>query len=763
MTSESYECERKSLLNRLLDAVKQCQVRFGGKKELATDADSRVVCLCNYWEAVLQHGIKHTGAGGKALSTLKQVTEKAGLANIPGVSDIKNLETEPEFFHYVKEILNKHEQQRFFMLKHITTDAGRGRAWLRASLNENSLERYMHCVIANETLLSQYYENWAFLRDMEKSSVLPNMAAGLGSILFAIAIDLEGLNTIRPAQGLDGQFSFSRLGEIEPDEDAKPVVVAVEPLLLEKKKEKKKRRKPAKLVSFDGVEPVCGRSSPTRVSTPPAPPAPNKQSFIPSNSDNSYRNDELNINSALTADGIAADESRIRTAADESRITTAVDESLSGITGQCADSISISSSSASVTSAVNDEQESCIYDIKTINSSQHEQETIDNMTIMTSQRDTSPYADVNNMTSTTSNQCSSDYNMTTTAFSTPPSTLPLTRNNINCDTDIYSNQSRSAPVSDTPVTLTPMTPIGGDDEGLMIYPASSNGNTSDTASIDSYNIPSCPYTESAAHALQLAQLGLSDNIPALRTAGDGSNDPESPSGKETMSTSELKQAVVAMMLRKDDVEEENRQLRALCEVEQETSAGLKAELEEIRKSHHITIEKDQSRIQALTRENELLKHQLKKYVNAVQLLRREGLAAEGKIGVHLDDIQPAIPASKPQIDYSHEASEYEKKLIQVAEMHGELIEFNESLHKQLLSKESQLRRLRQDLIELRGPLPNHHEEHTDDNTSISSDADVLSPTSRPLINIWIPSAFMRGVGTESHHVYQSQRFQTVVH
>ena len=50
--------DRQNLLDRLLDAVKQCQVRFGGRSELATDADSRVSCLCAQFEAVLQHGLK---------------------------------------------------------------------------------------------------------------------------------------------------------------------------------------------------------------------------------------------------------------------------------------------------------------------------------------------------------------------------------------------------------------------------------------------------------------------------------------------------------------------------------------------------------------------------------------------------------------------------------------------------------------------------------------------------------------------------------
>ena len=36
------------------------------------------------------------------------------------------------------------------------------------------------------------------------------------------------------------------------------------------------------------------------------------------------------------------------------------------------------------------------------------------------------------------------------------------------------------------------------------------------------------------------------------------------------------------------------------------------------------------------------------------------------LGIRLDDTQPTIPPPKPAIDYSHEASEYEQKLIQVS-------------------------------------------------------------------------------------------------
>lgn len=61
--------------------------------------------------------------------------------------------TEPVFWFYVKEVLSKHELQRFYALRHIASDVGRGRAWLRCALNEHSLERYLHMLLADHSRL----------------------------------------------------------------------------------------------------------------------------------------------------------------------------------------------------------------------------------------------------------------------------------------------------------------------------------------------------------------------------------------------------------------------------------------------------------------------------------------------------------------------------------------------------------------------------------------------------------------------------------
>ncbi|XP_016091851.1 sorting nexin-29-like [Sinocyclocheilus grahami] len=181
--TQQNDLKRQNLLERLLDAVKQCQIRFGGRKEIASDSDSRVICLCAQFEAVLQHGLRKSR--GLAL-TAAAIKHAAGFTS--------KTEAELTFWFYVKEHLNRHELQRFYSLRNITSEQGRGRAWLRCALNEHSLERYLHMLLADHARLSAFYEDWAFVLDEERASMLPTMAAGLNSILFAINIDNTDLN-----------------------------------------------------------------------------------------------------------------------------------------------------------------------------------------------------------------------------------------------------------------------------------------------------------------------------------------------------------------------------------------------------------------------------------------------------------------------------------------------------------------------------------------------------------------------------------------
>jgi len=90
------------------------------------------------------------------------------------------------FWCFVKEILNEPEIQRFDLLSNIRNDYGRGKAWLRASINERCLEKYMHLCINNENLINRFYEKWAFMSNSEKNSILPITAAGWYNVLYIL-------------------------------------------------------------------------------------------------------------------------------------------------------------------------------------------------------------------------------------------------------------------------------------------------------------------------------------------------------------------------------------------------------------------------------------------------------------------------------------------------------------------------------------------------------------------------------------------------
>ncbi|GFO41838.1 sorting nexin-29-like [Plakobranchus ocellatus] len=670
---EVHQNERQAILSRLLDAVKQCQVRFGGRSELATDSDSRVSCLCAAWESALHHGLRKSN---KAFTALKQMTEKAGLGKVTDLfSDIKKIEAEPVFWNYVKEHLTKHECQRFTKLKLVTTDCGRGRAWLRASLNEHSLERYMHMLIESDEMLAQHYEDWAFLRDGERNNMLPNMAAGLGSILFAITVDRPELNKgLTALHSIHVQNSVDTAETVDEEEELKPVISSNVSPASAKKREKKKKKKLANVVSFDDADTVGTVITRTGSSSSGGPAIPDfitaalSKAEGPRESGEGAQDD--NVFSCDTSDKTSANPGVV-TLHNSDRLPAEKATSLLG----------------------GAEKEQLVNPVRTSlqeSSSSLRSSTSDHMS--------------------KSSLCSS--------------------------TDLDQDSSAL------------MAPVGVD--GLVLdtdLVALNSGETSLVRREHSLSIDS-EFTregeiESASLGLKLAQQSVfhSDGWTKI----SGSSNPLTDSS----SHEDMKQAVVQMMLRKESIEEQNKKLEGMLQREMDISSTLRAELEEIRIQHSAQHEKDTSQILALQKENELLKHQLKKYVSAVQMLRTEGSNKDETLGIHLEEPQPSIPPAKQMIDYSYEASEYEKKLIQVAEMHGELMEFNEMLHRQIKDKDALLRQLRDELIQLRGPLPH------DRRLSMVPVEDFDGPSlQRTLINIWIPSAFLRGSANNTHHVYQ---------
>ncbi|GFR99499.1 sorting nexin-29 [Elysia marginata] len=640
---------------------------------------SQVSCLCAAWESALHHGLRKSN---KAFTAFKNMTEKAGLGKVTDLfSDIKKLESEPVYWNYVKEHLTKHEFQRFAKLKLVNTDCGRGRAWLRASLNEHSLERYMHMLIERDELLAQHYEDWAFLRDGERNSMLPNMAAGLGSILFAITVDRPELNKgLTMLNSIHVQNSVDSADVNDEDEEPKPVISSNVSPASAKRREKKKKKKMPNVVSFDNDDTVgtvitrAGSTSSSGPAMPEAAVAALNRTEEPRESegaqdDNVFSGDSLGGSKAQAVVVTVQGNESLPT---KERSSSLLDGRKKGVVVDDVRRISVPALS-------------------------HSQ-----------------------------------------AFGDSPSSLRsstsdhMSKSSLCSSTDLEQDSSAFlAPVGVDGTVLD----IGKEDPDL-------DKNLPPTFSIDS-DFAHEGEIQSASLGLKLAQQSVlnSGDMAAIRSASGPLAD--------ATSQEDLKQAVVHMMLRKESVLEQNKKLEEMLQREMDVSSTLRAELEQVKQQHAAVHEKDTAHIKALHKENELLKHQLKKYVSAVQMLRTESANKEEKLGIHLDQPQPSIPPAKQMIDYSHEASEYEKKLIQVAEMHGELMEFNEMLQRQIKNKDALLRQWRDELVQLRGPLPN------DRRLSMAPGDDLESLSLQPtLINIWIPSAFLRGSANSTHHVYQ---------
>lgn len=667
--------EREQLMADLHDAVKKCQVRFGGRAELATESDPHVATLCCRLEAALSHGLRAKPLN-KSSSTLKQMTEIVSTSLMLSRSDGTH---HLSFWHYVAEHLTKHEYERYLLLKQVWTDTGRGRAWLRSSLNEHSLERYLHCLLASPQQITQYYEEWALLLDQELSSNLPIMARGLGPILFAISIDKIELNQwgkgTNSGSLSSGDLSLSRsepiiIADAQTDNSSSGSGSMGSSGTRKKNDSRRRRKGPVNIISFDGDDvpiSIRGASRPFDVSSAP-PTCLSSPVAIPV-----MLSDQRNTN--LSLDDAAATKSMEKTHPEKSCVQEEPTKDQSNL----GDSISVPVLS------------SC--------------PPIVTVEIQVSDDD----------------GCA--------------------------DSTIKAKSGHQSRITQ----MQTLTPVNNLSVGELI-PVSVNEEAHSEE--DSLSVPSYSEDTDCAAAALIATQKL------LQSTTLDYNPPEQPSSSARTKSKvelpahvngEVRDALLAVLTRKEELQKENRQLKKALEESQEKINTLQAEIAEASRVHSEKNERVESRLHALNRENELLKHQLRKYVGAVQMLRRDGAQAHEM----LSQLAGGQLVGDPP-DYHSEAREYEKKLIQVAEMHGELMEFNERLHRALQTKESMLRRLRDELVDLRGPLPDEPATSDDDAHSVTSDYDggSICTAARALVNIWVPSAFLTGGSSDVHHVYQ---------
>ncbi|XP_036924889.1 sorting nexin-29 isoform X2 [Sturnira hondurensis] len=544
-------------------------------------------------------------------------------------------------------------------------------------------------LLADRSRLSTFYEDWSFVMDEERSSMLPTMAAGLNSILFAINIDnkdLNGQSKFAPTvsdllkestqnvtsllkestQGVSSLFREITASSavsilIKPDQETDPLPVMPKHIGADArcKKERKKKKKVTNIISFDdeddehnagdGFKKIPGtgesseensdRSSVNIMSAFESPFGPNSNG---SQSSNSWKIDSLSLNGEFGYQKLD-----VKSIDDED-----VDEN---------------------------EDDVYVSGRKHMSHSESPEKPLDGNTCLSQMHSWAPLQVLHG------------------------------------DTDV----------------LFPVSGVGSFSPAEAPLGSLENGTGPEDPVLPD---PGTRYSVEASSPGQGSPL--SSLLP-------------SASAPESMTINELRQAIVAMMNRKDELEEENRSLRNLLDGEMEHSAALRQEVDTLKRKVAEQEERHTTKIQALARENEVLKVQLKKYVGAVQMLKREGQTAEVVPNLWNVDGEVTVTEQKPGEVAEELASSYERKLIEVAEMHGELIEFNERLHRALVAKEALVSQMRQELIDLRGPVPGDLSQTSEDQSL--SDFEI---SNRALINVWIPSVFLRGKAANAFHVYQ---------
>ena len=652
------------------------------------------------------------------------------------------------------------------LLKCINTDSGRGRAWIRSSLNEHSLERYIQHLVSDVNSLSLSYEKWAFLRDVERASMLPTMASGLSSILFAITIDNSALNgSTNIRENINNREENEIIANKKTDTEKhvakveKPAEIwnnntdnhAIDAKANLSVSKKKKRKKPSQIVLFDKDE---------LRTTRPAPQSNNPSTAfdqIDGNDFDNKDNDKDNSDHEISLGEEASDKF------DSSTYLAPQDSSLSN---------------AGISNVDTSPEASEPFDYESVHLENgfHPEAPLNESTLQEKMRRgidavkrhsrKSSIASTNTIEADVNEDLTDIYGGKETRKEGSDSNSNVSIDSANTETTSFDGNSQENESDDkTPPKLTPMK---NSNIGALIPIASGTPNnkliinrghvqaedemmSDDSISIKSFEedtdyatacnsvagsnivspIPHLSHRDSlySSHdneansnrgfrplelnnSLRLNQLNLSSgqdgffsasaSIAASSIKGSSANSRHS-SQIATISREELKQALLSVMSRKDELQEQCSSLKKLLDAEVQKSDSLKEEIEINKRKDEEAKDKQNAKLTSLSRENELLKHQLKKYVSAVMKLRDGPQAYETL--AKLEGDKNENNGDKKYVDYHFEASEFEKKLIQVAEMHGELLEFNEHLQKLIHAKDNVIRRLREELIDVRGPLP----------------------------------------------------------
>ncbi|XP_065357592.1 sorting nexin-29 [Calliphora vicina] len=186
------------IFERLQKSIKECSKRFSGRKELASESDDSVAELCESLEEALQYGLRpqqqpqlnFVVSAANLFQNMQEIVTRSSNRT----SNTLSASTESSFWDFCQNFLTPHEKERFENLKQVWTKWGKGRAFIRASLNEHSLQRYLLTWLSEYQILMSYYTHWSVLLDEKMVKSLPDLIKSLDHVLFALSVDKTELN-----------------------------------------------------------------------------------------------------------------------------------------------------------------------------------------------------------------------------------------------------------------------------------------------------------------------------------------------------------------------------------------------------------------------------------------------------------------------------------------------------------------------------------------------------------------------------------------
>ncbi|XP_016984376.1 sorting nexin-29 [Drosophila rhopaloa] len=184
---------REDIFRRLQESAHQISQTYSGS-ELATDRDESVQELCDSLEELLSYGLRQSSSATSfSAAGFIQNMQEIVSGNAGGTSN----NNEATFWEFCQTNLTPHERQRYLDLKQIWTNVGRGRAFIRSTLNERRLHSHVLTWLSDENKLHRFYTPWSLLLNDEAAKKLPEIIDSLRDVLFALNVDTTELNAPR--------------------------------------------------------------------------------------------------------------------------------------------------------------------------------------------------------------------------------------------------------------------------------------------------------------------------------------------------------------------------------------------------------------------------------------------------------------------------------------------------------------------------------------------------------------------------------------